>query len=211
MRTKNITVPITRDALKTLKAGDEVLLTGVIYTARDAAHKRLYGMMTAGKRMPLDLKDAVIYYAGPTPPRPGRAIGSCGPTTSSRMDAFTPSLLKLGLRAMIGKGDRSAEVRRAIKRHASVYFLATGGIGALLSTKIISAKAVLFKELGPEAVYRLEVRDFPLIVGIDSKGRDIYPAALRLGTKTEERRGGMSQQQKGITGGLHDKAGRKKR
>ncbi len=179
MRTKNITVPIARGALKALKAGDEVLLSGVIYTARDAAHKRLFDMIMGGKRIPLDLKNAVIYYTGPTPPRPGRAIGSCGPTTSSRMDVFTPALLKLGLRAMIGKGDRSAEVRKAIKKHASVYFLATGGIGALLSTKIISAKAVLFKELGPEAVYRLEVRDFPLTVGIDPKGIDIYDKARR--------------------------------
>ncbi|MBU0895399.1 MAG: Fe-S-containing hydro-lyase [Candidatus Omnitrophica bacterium] len=179
MTKKNITTPVTRDALGALKAGDEILLSGVIYTARDAAHKRLSDMITTGKRIPLDLKNAVIYYAGPTPPRPGRAIGSCGPTTSSRMDAFTPALLKLGLRAMIGKGDRSTEVRRAIRKNASIYFLATGGIGALLSTKIISAKAVLFKELGPEAVYRLEVRDFPLIVGIDSKGRDIYDKARR--------------------------------
>ncbi len=179
MIAKNITAPVTRDALRTLSAGDEVLLSGVIYTARDAAHKRLSHMITSGKRIPLDLKDAVIYYAGPTPPRPGRAIGSCGPTTSSRMDAFTPALLKLGLRAMIGKGNRSAEVRKAIRKHSSVYFLATGGIGALLSTKIVSAKAVLFKELGPEAVYRLEVKDFPLIVGIDLKGRDVYNKARR--------------------------------
>lgn len=174
MRTKNINVPITRNALKTLRAGDEVLLSGVIYTARDAAHKRLSDMIRDGKKMPLDLKGAVIYYAGPTPPRRGMAIGSCGPTTSSRMDAFTPALLRLGLIAMIGKGDRSDEVRKAIKKHASVYFIAIGGIGALLSTKVISAKAILFKELGPEAIYRLEVKDFPLIVGIDPKGRNVY-------------------------------------
>lgn len=179
MIAKNITAPVKRDALRTLKAGDEVLLSGVVYTARDAAHKRLSDIIASGKRIPLDLKNAVIYYAGPTPPRPGRVIGSCGPTTSSRMDVFTTALLGLGLSAMIGKGDRSAEVRRAIRKYASVYFLATGGIGALLSTKITSAKAVLFKELGPEAVYRLEVKDFPLIVGIDPKGRDIYDKARR--------------------------------
>lgn len=177
MKTKNITAPITLEEREKLKAGDEVLLSGIILTARDSAHKRLFDMIRAGKRMPLNLRNAVIYYAGPTPHRPGRAIGSCGPTTSSRMDAFTPELIKLGLAGMIGKGGRSVEVRKAIKRHASVYFLATGGIGALLSTKVRSSRAILFKELGPEAVYKLEVKDFPLIVGIDSKGNDIYDKA----------------------------------
>jgi fumarate hydratase subunit beta len=179
MKPKNITAPITLEERRKLKAGDEVLLSGIIFTARDSAHKRLFDMIKSGKRIPLDLKDAVIYYAGPTPPRPGSSIGSCGPTTSSRMDAFTPELIKLGLAGMIGKGGRSAEVRKAIKAHVSVYFLATGGIGALLSTKVRSSKAILFKELGPEAVYRLEVKDFPLIVGIDSKGNDIYDKARR--------------------------------
>lgn len=177
MKPKNIAAPITPEDRKRLRAGDEALLSGVIFTARDSAHKRLFDMIKSGKRLPLDLKDAVIYYAGPTPPRTGRAIGSCGPTTSSRMDAFTPELIRSGLGGMIGKGDRSAEVRRAIKRYASVYFLATGGIGALLSTKVVSSRVILFKDLGPEAVYRLEVKDFPLIVGIDSKGNDIYDKA----------------------------------
>ena len=172
-----ITTPLTERVRKNLKTGDEVLLSGTILTARDAAHKRLTDDIAKGRRIPINLKDTVIYYAGPTPAAPRRAIGSCGPTTSSRMDAFTPALIGLGLRAMIGKGDRSADVRKAIKKNASIYFLATGGIGALLSTKVISAKAVLFKELGPEAVYRLEVKDFPLIVGIDPKGRDIYDKA----------------------------------
>lgn len=171
---KKITAPFTKDVAKTLKVGDEVLLSGVIFTARDAAHKRLFDIIKSGKRIPLNIKDAVIYYAGPTPARPGRPIGSCGPTTSSRMDAFTPALIRLGLTGMIGKGDRSIEVRRAIKSASAVYFLATGGIGALLSTKVKSSKTVLFGELGPEAVYRLEVVDFPLIVGIDSKGNSIY-------------------------------------
>ncbi len=179
MKAKYITTPLTKDAIKTLKAGDEILLSGVVFTARDAAHKRLCDIKKNGKRIPFDIKDAVIYYAGPAPARPGRAIGSCGPTTSSRMDAFTPDLIKLGLGGMIGKGDRSGEVRNAIKEHGCVYFLATGGIGALLSEKVKSAKAILFKELGPEAVYRLEVKDFPLIVGIDSKGRDVYGATER--------------------------------
>jgi len=177
MRPKNITTPITPDSLRTLRIGDEVSLSGVIFVARDAAHKRLSDMISRTGRIPLDIAGAVIYYAGPTPSRPGRAIGSCGPTTSSRMDAFTPGLIKLGLKGMIGKGDRAPEVRKAIKKHACVYFLATGGIGALLSTKIKSARVILFKDLGPEAVYMLEVKDFPLIVGIDPKGNDIYDKA----------------------------------
>lgn len=174
-----IQTPLTKEAVKKLKAGDEVVLSGVILTARDAAHKKLDELIKKGKHVPLNLKDAVIYYAGPTPPRPGRVIGACGPTTSSRMDAFTPQLLKLGLGGMIGKGDRSAEVIKAIKKYNCVYFLAPAGLGALLSTKIKAAKVILFKELGPEAIYKLEVRDFPLIVGIDSKGHDVYGKAKR--------------------------------
>ncbi|MCX5686653.1 MAG: FumA C-terminus/TtdB family hydratase beta subunit [Candidatus Omnitrophica bacterium] len=171
---KNIKTPLTKDVIRRLKAGDEVLLSGVIFTARDAAHKRFSDLIRRGKRVPINLKDAVIYYCGPTPSLPRRAIGSCGPTTSSRMDAFTPDLLRLGLGGMIGKGARSDEVRRAIKKYVSVYFLATGGIGALLSTKVRSARSILFKELGPEAIYKLEVKDFHLTVGIDSKGKDLY-------------------------------------
>lgn len=175
----NIKTPLTKDVIRSLKAGDEVLLSGVIFTARDAAHKRLYDLIKKGKRIPINLKDAVIYYCGPTPPLPKRPIGSCGPTTSSRMDAFTLDLLKLGLGGMIGKGDRSDDVRKAIKRYVAVYFLATGGIGALLSTKVKSARPILFKELGPEAVYKLEVKDFPITVGIDSKGKDLYGTIRR--------------------------------
>ncbi len=174
-----ITTPLTKDALKSLKAGDEVLLSGIILTARDAAHKRLAEMIAKGRHIPLNLKDAVIYYCGPTPARPGRAIGSCGPTTSSRMDEFTPALIGLGLSGMIGKGDRSPEVKKAIKKHGCVYFLATGGIGALLATKVRSARIILFSDLGPEAVHKLEVRDFPLTVGIDPKGRDLYDTIRR--------------------------------
>ncbi|MDD5174515.1 MAG: Fe-S-containing hydro-lyase [Candidatus Omnitrophota bacterium] len=171
----NIKTPLTVDIRKELKAGDEVLLTGTILTARDAAHKRLRDILKKGKPLPLNLKDAVIYYCGPTPARPGRAIGSCGPTTSSRMDHFTTDLIELGLGGMIGKGDRSDEVKAAIKKHKCVYFLATGGIGALLSTKVKSSKVILYGDLGPEAIHKLEVKDFPLLVGIDSRGTDIYP------------------------------------
>jgi fumarate hydratase subunit beta len=162
-----------------LKVGDEILLTGTILTARDAAHKRLCDMLKKGKPLPLNLKDALIYYCGPTPARPGRPIGSCGPTTSSRMDSFTPQLIRLGLAGMIGKGDRSEEVVDAIKKNKCVYFLATGGIGALLSTKVKSSKAILFNDLGPEAVHKLEVKDFPLLVGIDSKGKNLYAESGR--------------------------------
>lgn len=170
----HIKTPVTKDLLKRLTAGDEVLLSGVIFTARDAAHQRLIGALRRGKRLPIDPKGAVIYYAGPTPARPGRPIGSCGPTTSSRMDPFTPQLLKRGLAVMIGKGGRSPVVRQAIKRSGSVYLLATGGAGALLARRVVSCRAVAYADLGPEAIWRLEVKDFPAIVGIDTKGRDIY-------------------------------------
>jgi fumarate hydratase subunit beta len=174
MKPIEIRTPIPENIRKSLKAGDEVLLSGTLLTCRDEAHRRLSDMAKRGRHIPIALKDAVIYYCGPTPPPPRRVIGSCGPTTSSRMDAFTPQLLGLGVKGMIGKGRRGDEVRKAIKKHRAVYFLATGGIGALLATKVKKAKPVLFRELGPEAIYKLDVRDFPLIVGIDSKGRDIY-------------------------------------
>jgi len=174
MKTFKINTPLTEEARRSLKAGDEVYLSGTVLTARDAAHKRLSDIMGKKGRLPISLKDAVIYYCGPTPASPRKAIGSCGPTTSTRMDPFTPQLLKLGVVGMIGKGRRSEEVKKSIKKHKAVYFLATGGIGALLATKVKRAKAVLFRELGPEAVYKLEVKDFPHIVGIDTKGRDVY-------------------------------------
>lgn len=174
MSQMRICAPLTKDIIKTLKVGDEVLLSGVIFTARDAAHEKLVDMISGGRHIPINLKDQVIYYAGPTPAYPGKIIGSCGPTTGSRMDEFTLPLLRLGLAGMIGKGDRSDEVKGAIKKYGCVYFLATGGIGALLSTKIKKARPILFKELGPEAIHKLEVKDFPLTVGIDSKGRDVY-------------------------------------
>ena len=139
--------------------------------------EKMQDMINKGRRIPLNLNGAVIYYAGPTPARGRMPVGSCGPTTSSRMDPFTPALIKLGLGGMIGKGARSDDVRKAIKANGCIYFLATGGAGAFLATKVRSAKAILFVELGPEAVYKLDVRDFPLIVGIDSKGNDIYEKA----------------------------------
>lgn len=169
-----ITTPLTKEKIIGLKAGDEVLLSGVIFTARDAAHKKFGDMLDRGKRLPINLEDAVIYYAGPTPARRGRPIGACGPTTSSRMDEFTPALLKLGLRGMVGKGDRSGDVRKAIVKYGCVYFIAAGGLGALLSTKVKSCRPILFRDLGTEAIHKLEVKDFPLIVGIDAKGRDVY-------------------------------------
>jgi len=172
-----ISTPLTVEIREKLRAGDEVLLTGTILTARDAAHKRLCDTLRKGKALPLNLKDAVIYYCGPTPARPGKSIGSCGPTTSSRMDLFTTELIELGLGGMIGKGDRSNGVISAIKRHKCVYFLAAGGIGALLSTKVKSSKVILYNDLGPEAIHKLEVKDFPLLVGIDSKGKNIYDKA----------------------------------
>jgi len=171
---KRIELPLTKESIRSLKAGQKVLLSGRLYTARDMAHKRFAGLLRSGKGLPIAIKDEVLYYCGPTPPLPGRVIGSCGPTTSSRMDEFVTPLLKKGLAGMIGKGKRSKEVCRAIKEFESIYFIATGGAGALLSEKVEKANVAAFRELGTEAVYELWVKDFPVIVGIDSKGRDIY-------------------------------------
>lgn len=168
----SIQLPLTDAAIKSLKAGDEVLLNGYVYTARDQTHFRLVKAL-AEKKTPIDLKGQVIYYAGPTPTRPGKVIGSCGPTTSSRMDPFTPHLLKAGIKGMIGKGSRSEDVRRAIKKNKAVYFITIAGAGAYLSKKISEAKPVLYKDLGAEAVYRLKLKDFPAIVGIDYRGKEI--------------------------------------
>lgn len=159
---KKIITPISKVQIAGLKVGDEVLLTGVIYTARDQAHKRLM----KDRKLPLKLKGQIIYYCGPTSTPRGKVIGSCGPTTSSRMDKFTPKLLKAGLRGMIGKGSRSQEAIKAIKRYKAVYFLAPAGCGALLAKKVKSAKVIAYKDLGPEAIIKLEVKDFPLIVGV---------------------------------------------
>lgn len=157
-----------------LRAGDRVLLSGTVYTARDAAHQRLCALLDRGETLPFDLRGAVIYYAGPTPGQKGMAVGACGPTTSGRMDPFAPRLLDLGLAGMIGKGDRSLEVQRAIVRNGAVYFAAVGGAGALIARHILSAEVIAFPELGCESVKKMEVRDFPLTVAIDPQGRDLY-------------------------------------
>ena len=170
--TRSIDLPLTEIAISALKAGDEVLLNGYVFTARDQTHFRLVKAITE-KKAPVDLKGGTIYYAGPTPACPGRIIGSCGPTTSSRMDIFTPHLLKAGLKAMIGKGSRSEDVRRAIKRHKAVYFVTIAGAGAYLSKRIKESKIAAYKDLGAEAVYRLKLKDFPAVVAIDAKGRKI--------------------------------------
>ena len=170
----HITTPLSENAAKLLKAGDTVYITGTVYTARDAAHKRLAEMVKTGGEMPFPLCGGMIYYTGPTPARPGQAIGSAGPTTSSRMDAYTPALLDLGLRGMIGKGNRSIETVEAMKRNSSVYFGAIGGAGALLGGAVIKAEVIAYEDLGTEAIHRLEVKDFPTIVVIDCEGDCLY-------------------------------------
>ena len=172
----DIRLDLTLDKLSIagLNAGDRVLLSGKLYTARDAAHKRLLGMISEGYDLPIDSNGETIYYAGPCPARPGRITGSAGPTTSGRMDMYTPALISKGLLGMIGKGDRNDLVLEAIRMHGAVYFGATGGAGALLSAKIVSSEIVAFPDLGTEAIRRLEVKDFPVIVIIDSRGTDIY-------------------------------------
>lgn len=171
---KKIYTPFIERDIRSLKAGDEVALDGVIYTARDLAHQEMAKAIRQKRKLPISLRNQVIYYCGPTPALEKRVIGSCGPTTGSRMDAFTVDLLKRGLKGMIGKGGRSPEVRRAIKKYRAVYFLAIGGCGALLCTRVKRAGVVAYKRFGPEAIYKLQVEDFPLIVGIDSQGRDIF-------------------------------------
>lgn len=161
-------------AAQQLRAGDTVYLSGTVYTARDAAHKRLNEMLNRGERLPIPLMNAVIYYAGPTPAPKGLPIGSCGPTTSSRMDVFTPRFLDLGLRAMIGKGDRSAAVKDAICRNQAVYFCAVGGAGALAAQSVRSLRVIAFEDLGCESVKELRVEKFPLIVGIDCQGGSLF-------------------------------------
>ena len=176
---RTIQVPISKEDAKSLRAGDYVLLNGTIYTARDAAHKRMYEALAEGKELPLDWKGNVVYYMGPSPAREGRPIGSAGPTTSSRMDKYTPQLLDLGLGAMIGKGKRSQAVIDAVVRNGSVYFAAVGGAGALLSQRIKSSEVIAYDDLGTEAIRKLEVRDFPVIVVIDSEGNNLYETAIK--------------------------------
>lgn len=176
---KCIHTPITEDITKELKAGDYIYLSGTVYTARDAAHQRMAEALAQGQSLPVDLKDAVIYYMGPSPAREGQVIGSAGPTTASRMDRYTPALLDLGLKAMIGKGRRSAEVVDAMIRNHSVYFAAVGGAGALISKCIKKAEIVCYADLGTEAVRKLEIENFPMVVVIDSQGNDLYKTAVQ--------------------------------
>lgn len=174
MNYKHIALPISDQDLEELKAGDAVLLSGTIYTARDAAHKRIVELIQEGKELPIDLQNASIYYVGPTPNKEGQVIGSAGPTTSSRMDAYTPLLLDRGLKVMVGKGKRSDAVKESIVQNKAIYFVACGGAGALLSHAIIKSEVIAFDDLLSEAIRKLEIKDFPCFVGIDIRGNDIY-------------------------------------
>jgi fumarate hydratase subunit beta len=179
MGTKNITAPIAREVAKTLRAGDSVLLSGTVYTARDAAHGRLVELLDRGEKLPIDIKDAVIYYVGPTPARPGEVIGSAGPTTSYRMDAYSPRLIELGLTGMIGKGKRSSEVIDSMKKHGAVYLGAIGGAAALIAKTIVACELVCYEDLGSEAIRKLTVKDFPVTVIIDSHGANLYESGVQ--------------------------------
>lgn len=176
---QHIQVPVSEEDAKKLRAGDYVYLTGTIYTARDAAHKRMFEALEKGEMLPFEMPHNVIYYMGPSPAREGRPIGSAGPTTASRMDKYAPGLLDLGLTGMVGKGRRSAAVKEAIVRNSAVYFAAVGGAGALLSKSIQSSEVIAYDDLGTEAVRRLEVKNFPVIVVIDSEGNDLYETAVK--------------------------------
>lgn len=175
---KHMKAPISKEILKTLRSGDYVYITGTIYSARDAAHKRMSEALDQNQPLPFDLTNNIIYYLGPSPAREGRPIGSAGPTTASRMDKYTPRLLDLGLGAMIGKGRRSQEVIDGIVRNGAVYFAAVGGAGALLSKRILKSEVIAYDDLGTEAIRRMEVEDFPVIVVIDSEGNNLYETAL---------------------------------
>jgi len=166
--------PLSDEDVKRLKIGDRILINGVVYTGRDAAHKRLFDLLKGGKDLPFDIKGQIIYYVGPTPAKPGQAFGSAGPTTSYRMDAYSPSLIERGLKGMIGKGMRSEAVKEAMKKYKAVYFAATGGAGALLAKRVKKAEVVAYEDLGPEAIRRLEVEDLPVIVVNDVQGNDLY-------------------------------------
>lgn len=176
----NIELPLTKDKIKKLKAGDSVTLTGVIYTGRDAAHRRMCESLKKGEKLPFDIENAVIYYVGPCPAPEGKVIGSCGPTTSYRMDAYTPYLLELGLSGMIGKGLRNDEVKQAMIKHKAVYFGAIGGAGALLANHVVKSEIVAYEDLGTEAIRALTVKDFPVTVVIDSFGNDLYENGRKM-------------------------------
>ena len=184
MSVRKIQLPLTQEEARTLKVGDTVLLTGTIYTGRDAAHKRLIQLLDEGKELPIDVKNQVIYYVGPAPASPGHAVGSAGPTTSYRMDAYAPRLMEAGLLGMMGKGKRNQDVIDAMKKYGAVYFGAVGGAAALVSRRIKKSEVVCYEDLGSEAIHRFEIEDFPVIVLIDSQGNNLYeigPAAFRAG------------------------------
>ena len=183
---KHIATPITEEVTRDLKAGDYVYLTGTMYVARDAAHKRMIEALDRGEELPIDIKDATIYYMGPSPAREGRPIGSAGPTTATRMDKYAPRLLDLGEKAMIGKGKRSKEVIDAVIRNHAVYFAAIGGAGALLSKCITKSEIVCYEDLGAEAIRKIEVKEFPVIVVIDQEGNNLYETAIRQYHTLEE-------------------------
>jgi fumarate hydratase subunit beta len=166
--------PLSNEDVEKLKIGDRVVISGIIYTGRDAAHKRLFDLLKEGKDLPIDIKGQIIYYVGPTPAKPGQVFGSAGPTTSYRMDAYSPLLIEKGLKGMIGKGMRSDTVKEAMKKYKAVYFAATGGAGALLAKRVRKAEIVAYEDLGPEAIRRLEVEDLPVIVVNDVRGNDLY-------------------------------------
>ena len=175
----HITAPLQEQEARKLKAGDYVYITGIIYTARDAAHKRMYDALQKGESLPLDVRNNIIYYMGPSPAREGRPIGSAGPTTASRMDKYAPTLLDMGLIGMIGKGKRTEAVKEAIVRNGAVYFAAVGGAGALLSKSIKSSEVIAYEDLGTEAIRKLEVENFPVIVVIDAEGNNLYETAIK--------------------------------
>ncbi|GFP25664.1 fumarate hydratase, class I [Candidatus Hakubella thermalkaliphila] len=174
-----LTTPLKDEDVQKLKIGDKVLLNGVIYTARDAAHKRLFDLANEGKELPIGIKGQIIYYVGPSPAKPGQPIGSAGPTTSYRMDSYSPKLMALGLKGMIGKGMRNQEVIEAMKKYKAIYFGATGGAAALIAKTIKKAEVVAYENLGPEAIYRLEVEDFPVVVINDIYGNDLYEEGVK--------------------------------
>jgi fumarate hydratase subunit beta len=176
---KKVNTPITEETIENLTAGDYVYISGTIYTARDAAHKRMYEALERGEDLPLSVRGQIIYYMGPSPAREGRPIGSAGPTTASRMDKYTPAMLEQGLKGIIAKGKRNEEVIKSLKDHHAVYFAAVGGAGALLSKCILSSEVIAYEDLGTEAIRRLEVKDFPVIVVIDKDGNNLYETAVK--------------------------------
>ncbi len=178
MEIKRIQTPLDDSAIEKLKAGEKVFLNGFIFTARDSAHKRFFEALDKGEELPFDMRNQIIYYCGPSPAPPGKVIGSCGPTTSGRMDAYAPRLIALGLKGMIGKGKRSQAVKDSLKQHKAVYFGATGGAGALLAKCIVSSEIVAYEDLGPEGVVKLGVKDLPLFVINDMYGNDLYEAGI---------------------------------